>query len=56
MCTMFPTASPEALDLMEKLLQFNPDKRIRQAYMWECHVLHSERLYLGIVVLVSRMG
>ncbi|GAB4820389.1 hypothetical protein N2152v2_007435 [Parachlorella kessleri] len=28
MCTMFPTASPEALDLMEKLLQFNPDKRI----------------------------
>ncbi len=29
MSTMFPTASAEALDLMEKLLQFNPDKRIR---------------------------
>lgn len=25
---VFPTASPEALDLLSKLLQFNPDKRI----------------------------
>lgn len=24
----FPTASPEALDLLQRLLQFNPDKRI----------------------------
>ena len=25
---MFPTASPEATDLVARLLQFNPDKRI----------------------------
>jgi mitogen-activated protein kinase 15 len=25
---LFPTAKPEAIDLMQKLLQFNPDKRI----------------------------
>jgi len=25
---MFPSASPEALDLLEKLMHFNPDKRI----------------------------
>ena len=25
---LFPSASPEALDLLEKLMRFNPDKRI----------------------------
>eukprot|EP00976_Prorocentrum_cordatum_P065819 1178065-Prorocentrum_minimum.AAC.5 len=27
-CTLFPTASPEAEDLLIRLLQFNPNKRI----------------------------
>jgi serine/threonine protein kinase len=25
---LFPDANPEAIDLLEKMLQFNPDKRI----------------------------
>ena len=44
----FPTASPEALDLLERLLHFNPDRRIspeealRHPYCAQFHNPHDE--------------
>lgn len=53
----FPSASPEALDLLRKLLHFNPDKRIspeealRHPYCAQFHNPHDEPVAPGIITI-----
>ncbi|KAI7839890.1 hypothetical protein COHA_006370 [Chlorella ohadii] len=53
----FPSASPEALDLLQKLLQFNPDKRIspeealRHPYCAQFHNPHDEPVAPGVITI-----
>ena len=54
---MFPTASPEALDLMSKLMHFNPDKRIsaeealRHPYCAQFHNPSDEPLATSLITI-----
>lgn len=54
---MFPSASPEALDLLSKLMQFNPDKRIsaeealRHPYCAQFHNPDDEPSAPGIITI-----
>lgn len=53
----FPSASPEALDLLRKLLHFNPDKRIspeealRHPYCAQFHNPHDEPVAPGTITI-----